>query len=271
MTTDRTENDSLIEELRNVNRITSLDDSGIYYDTVTGQVVDIRGKLVDSLGSEHPRRVQGSYKVADVDSFIEYVEKHALAETELWGSRAAHQVVAVLNAHGAAGTHAGWEDHRAVLTLEVDPDWRDFLNANGHMHQQRAFSEFVEDHLHVFVKPTAADMLELAQTFQATTKVDFQSSQRVKSGETQLTYAETVHAGAGKKGTLAIPDEFTVGLSPYRGLDPYRVDARFRYRIEGQQLVLGYKLVRPDKVVDDAFDQITDRISKALNRPVWRN
>lgn len=270
--TDRTETDALIEEMKRVHRLKTLDDSGIYYDMETGQVVDIRGKLADPLSGEHPRRKSGSYTVRDVDSFVEYVQKHGLEETELWGDRTRGTVTAVIDAHGAVGTHAGWESHQAELRLEQDPDWAAFVGKDGEMVSQARFAEFIEDHLHVFAKPKAADMLELAQTFQATTKVDFESSNRIKSGETQLVYQEHTTSTAGKKGNLAIPDEFVVGLSPYRGVgtDPYAVTARFRYRIEGQHLVLGYRLVRPDKVLDDAFDQVTQLVATGLSKPVWR-
>jgi uncharacterized protein YfdQ (DUF2303 family) len=267
--TDRTETDALLDELRSVSRLKTLDDSGIYYDMVTGEVVDIRAKLADALSLEHPNRKTGTYTVRDIDAFVEYVQKHGLDETELWGYRDGSTVKAVIDAHAA--DRAGWEQHVATLHLEADPDWRAFIERDGQMMQQARFAEFIEDHLHVFAKPRAADMLELAQTFQATTKVDFQSSSRLKSGETQLVYNEAVSAGAGKKGSLAIPDEFTVGLSVYRGTEPYAVNARFRYRIEGQTLQLGYRLVRPDKVLDDAFDQVTSRVSTALTKPVWRN
>ena len=269
MSEHRTEADAIIDELRQLDRLATLDESGIFYDTHTGEVVDIRAKLVDRLGKATPARKTGTYRATDIDSFNEYVAKHMRSETELWGTRNSSKVTAVLNAHGE--NVAGWEDHAAELHLEVDPDWNDFMRANGSLMGQDTFAEFIEDHLHVFAKPKAADMLELAQTFQATTRVDFESSSRVKSGETQLVYQEHSTATAGKKGTLAIPDEFVVGLSVYRGTEPYAVSARFRYRMEGQHLRLGYKLVRPDKVLDDAFDQVTTRIASTLDLPVWRN
>lgn len=269
MTEHRTEAEAIISELRYIDRLSTLDDTGVYYDTVTGEVVDIRSLLADALGADHPKRKEGLYAVRDVESFVAYVQKHGLDETELWADRLQGKVTAVLDAHGAG--HAGWQKHNAELRLEIDPDWSDFLQRSGNYYSQADFAEFVEDHLHCFVSPTAAEMLELAQTFQATTKVDFQSSTRVKSGETQLTYAEHTSAGSGKTGKLAIPDTFTVGLAPYRCVSPYRVEARFRYRIDGQQLRLGYKLVRPDKVSDDAFNQVIEDIHTALNRPVWRH
>jgi uncharacterized protein YfdQ (DUF2303 family) len=127
-------------------------------------------------------------------------------------------------------------------------------------------------HLPNFADPTAADMLELAQTFQATTKVDFASSQRVKSGETQLNYTEQQAAAAGKKGQLAIPDTFDIGVQVYDQVGAaYKVTARFRYRITGGELRLGYRLNRPTDVLQAAFDEVVGHVERGAGTPreVW--
>jgi uncharacterized protein YfdQ (DUF2303 family) len=134
---------------------------------------------------------------------------------------------------------------------------------------QLEFAEFIEDHLPNFVTPSAADMLELAQTFQATTKVDFASSQRVKSGETQLTYAEQQTATAGKKGNLSIPDTFEIALQPFENGPAYKVQARFRYRIHNGALTLGYRLTRPQDVRREAFNEVVTGINLDTDRAIW--
>jgi hypothetical protein len=50
-------------------------------------------------------------------------------------------------------------------------------------------------------------MLELAQTFQAKAKVDFQSSIRLADAQQQLTYTEEAKASGGTRGELTIPAE----------------------------------------------------------------
>ncbi|WP_131104047.1 DUF2303 family protein [Ornithinimicrobium sufpigmenti] len=237
------------------------------------RVIDLRDKL--GLLPERPARKTGHVTVSVVESFIGSLHKHGLPETELYGNAKTGTIRAVINAHkgindmGDAEDTAGHGDHAITLQLQHTPDWKDWTSRDGKLMGQADFAEFIEDHLPNFVDPTGADMLELAQTFQATTKVDFESSQRITSGETQLTYKEDTTAQAGKKGALAIPDTFAIGLQVFERGDAYKVQARFRYRINGGQLLLGYRLTRPDDVLRDAFDAVVTRVETDTVHSVW--
>lgn len=92
----------------------------------------------------------------------------------------------------------------------------------------------------------------------------------MQSGETQLNYTEQQNATAGKKGQLAIPDTFHIGIRVYDNLgQPYKLGARFRYRINGGNLALGYRLTRPKDVLQAAFDDVVAEVEKATAREVW--
>lgn len=248
--------------------------AGLYL-THTGEVIDLRDALEEK--RSNPDRKTGKRTVTDVDSLVSYLAKHGLPETELWGNADPSTIKAVINAHepaeGGEGSDAngiaGWGDHTVTLDLKASKDWLEWVKHDGRLMGQTDFAEFIEDHLPNFVTPSGADMLELAQTFQATTRVDFDSSQRLKSGETQVTYKESTDATAGKKGSIAIPDTFTIGLQVYEHGDAYRVDARFRYRLNGGQLALGYRLTRPRDVLLAAFDEVVAKVTEETGRAVW--
>jgi hypothetical protein len=78
-------------------------------------------------------------------------------------------------------------------------------------------------------------MLERAQTFQAKTKVDFQSSIRLADAQQQLTYTEEAKASGGTRGELTIPTEPHSGIRPLKAVThlPLR---RVRYRIFRRQV-----------------------------------
>lgn len=233
---------------------------------------------------QHPNRKTGKYTVTDVPSFSAYLAKHGIDATELWGNRDAGTIRSVINAHdgdpadgeavagfdddGQTGI-AGWGDHTLTLQLRHSDDWKDWTSADGKLVTQVDFAEFIEDHRPNFGKPTAAEMLELAQTFRSTSKVEFNSSHRVKSGETSLTYAEVHDAKAGKKGELSIPDEISIAMPVYDQGKPYLLTARLRYRINNGQLVLGYKLNRPKDPLQTAFDDVVVEVQSTTNRVVW--
>lgn len=247
---------------------------GLYLapDTETGsRVFDVRDQIERT--KDHPRRKTGAVTLAQHDSFTDYLAKHARDETELWADIDHDRVVAVINAHrgnpGGVEGRAGWGDHRATLQLVTTQDWRDWTDKSGVLMSQVDFAEFVEQHLPNFVRPAAADMLELAQTIKGHTKVSFESSKRVKSGETAIEWREETTAAAGKKGALEIPDTIDLGIQVYEAGAPYRLTARFRYRIGGGQLALGYVLERAGDVKRDAFGQVVQQVATDSAREVW--
>ena len=244
-------------------------------DETGSRVIDVRDQIERT--KDHPRRKTGAVTLAQHDSFTAYLTKHGMPETELWADIDKDRITAVINAHAAVAGDpddegvAGWGDHRATLQLVTTQDWRDWTGNSGKLVGQQEFAEFVEQHLPNFLRPSAADMLELAQTIEGSTKVSFESSKRVKSGETAIEWREDTTATAGKKGTIDIPDTIDLGMQVYEAGAPYKLTARFRYRIGAGagQLVLGYVLERDGDVKRDAFGQVVQQVAADAERDVW--
>lgn len=222
---------------------------------------------------DEPGRKRGVARFRSASDFVQYVIDHGEDHrTSLWASLANRTVIAVLNGHEkatlAGNGHAGWGDHRAMLTLPEGPEWAAWVARDGKLSSQAEFSDFIEDHVADIVEPAAATMLEIARRFDATKGLEFTSGQSPESGEIRLAYIETIAARAGSRGDLAIPETMQLGLAPFDGGDLYRVEARFRYRITDGKLQLGYRLTRPDLVLRTAFDEIVAAIAGA-GEPVF--
>lgn len=222
-----------------------------------------------------PFRKTGHVAVWDAGSFVGYVDRHKTAAgTTLWANVTDGRVIAVLNDHETdrhpKSGGAGHGDHRATLTLPSTPDWKHWAarERDGQLLDQATFAEHLEDGATAIREPDAATMLEIAQTFHATNGVAFKSSSRLQSGETQFLYEESVDARAGRAGSLQIPDVITLGLQPFENGPTYEVKARFRYRIANGGLKLGYRLIRPDLVRQQAFDDIVKEIAGRTELPV---
>ena len=248
------------------------------HELVDGQVYAVavpngaRVEVIDrdlDLFRDHPRRTTGRYTVRTSASLVDYLGKHALPETELWANLDAVSITAVINAHQGTGAPAGWGDHRVTLALKKTPAWEAWERIDGKLLGQVEFSEFIEQRTVDFVSPAGADVLELAQSFQAAKSGRFESSQRLTTGETTLVYVEETTAAAGKKGNIAIPDAFDLALIPFEGGTAYKVRARFRYRMDGGQLRLGVALERPEDVLRDAFDQVVADIGTQVAAPIF--
>jgi hypothetical protein len=97
---------------------------------------------------------------------------------------------------------------------------------------QAQFAEHLEDMAHTIVEPSAADLLEVAKTFQAKRNVDFSQAVRLDSGDVELSYAETTTAKVGTKGHIEVPSVFTLALNAIRDavVDSFRAVPLWQFR-----------------------------------------
>jgi uncharacterized protein YfdQ (DUF2303 family) len=214
---------------------------------------------------DRPERKTGTVVVRDPGSFLAYWAKHSTLSSEVYADRDKLAVTAVLDAYGPGDTETAWRQHRLVLQLRHSPSFQAWLKLSGQLVTQTQFAEFIEDRRADILEPTAADVLELAQTFEATTKVQFRSSNRLKSGERQLSYVESVDASAGQRGELTIPDALALAVPIFEGAAVAdAVTARLRYRIEDGRLRLGVVLDRVTEVIDGAFAGVVNEVAASI-------
>lgn len=221
-----------------------------------------------------PDRKRGTARLLDADSFAAYFLKHHEDDqSEIYADPdpARPTIVGVLNGFGRrtdadVDEALGFADHRVELVFRHTPAWTRWAAMNGKLINQVQFAQHLEDSLPDVVEPEGAQLLELAQSFQAHTKVAFESAHDLGSGQRQLVYREETTASAGKKGDITIPREFVIGVAPYEGSPPYRLTARLRYQIREGALSIGYALDRPEDVLRAAFDDVLGRVQAETDR-----
>ncbi|MCK2219741.1 YfdQ family protein [Actinomadura sp. ATCC 31491] len=277
----RTENDAVIQIAQEAARAESdgvlLEPGNIYaFPTTAGpKLLDLgTDAYLDRLHT--PQRKRGTTTVEDVASFLAYYRKHADDSTETYVNVNQLRITAILNAHSADGPR--WGDHRLTLQLRTTRAWQAWTTHDGRWLQQREFAEHIEERLEDIREPAAAEMLELAQSFQAKTTVKFNSGTRLASGDMNLTWEETTDATAGAKGQIKIPATFKLAipcldLPVVEGDEQvvYGIEARFRYRIErGGGLNIGYLLNDPAPVLRDAVLAVVKQVEDALKTQVLR-
>ena len=208
---------------------------------------------------DKPKRKTGNVFVDDLDSFLVYFRKHSTPDSEIYVNVDKARITAVLDAHASGG--ADWGQHRLILRMQPTDRWADWTGKDRQPFKQIQFAEFIEDHLDEIREPAAATMLEIAQTFEANTKVKFSSGANLTNGDRRLQWEETTDAKAGK---LDVPTQFTIGIAPFDFADPYEINARFRYRISSGDLYITYLLDDPAAVVRDAVLDVVKNLETAL-------
>lgn len=225
----------------------------------TRQTIDLE-RFLDS-----PRRARGTTTVYDAAGFTAAVRQREVIPATVYGDEERMALVAVLN--DDTGGEIGWRDYRVDLALRRTPEWNHW-KANQGLGAQERFAETVEEGLAEIEEPEPATMLELAQTFHATTTSRFKKGARLQSGQVQVQYEEEVDAKAGTAGTILIPETFTLIVRPFFGAERFRVKAWLRFRLLAGKFEIGYKLDRPDEVERQAFVALRDAVGEELARTV---
>jgi hypothetical protein len=162
-----------------------------------------------------------------------------------------------------------WGTVYANLALTLSSEAIRWREASGKYMAQQDFAEFCELNLGSFQSPAAATILEIAQTFQAKSTVDFQSAVRLSSGAIKLKREENIHATAGERADITIPEELTIALPLFKYGKAYAVKARLRYRVVDSAVKLSVLLVDPEMAIEHAFKEVIDEVSSLLEMPVF--
>lgn len=226
------------------------------------------GHTLTPIDVEHlapfPRRSRGDIFTHTAEGFTTAVSRRVVTENSGWNIYAdldSLKLVAILNDDDV--DLPGWRDHRVILSLRPTAEWKTWDQNQG-LHSQEKFAEIIDLGIKDIVEPAAADMLTLAETFEATVNVRFQQGANMQNGQRQLVFDETIDARAGKGGSLVIPDRFAIGLRLFVGGPAYRVEAKLKYRLRDGNLTIGYTLDRPDDVVRAAFTDIVQSVAAGL-------
>jgi len=212
-----------------------------------------------------PRRATAHRHVSDAESFVTYLNRHKLPGTEVFAHVLSSSVIGIIDSHEGTAADPGWQGHKVSLALEHSKEWiawndRDLgQNPKGWFDQQE-FAEFIEDRALDVIEPDHASLIELALKFEATSRSEFKSHQRLDDGSVQFDYTDTVTAKAGPKGDITIPKQLRLALRPYIGGPRVYVYAQFRFRVNGGALKLGFALERPENILETAFSDIVTEI-----------
>lgn len=197
-----------------------------------------------------PDRRRGNMHASTVQTFVDLVQDAENPALRIYSNDG--ELDCVVNDH--TGHAAGHGDHLILYRPHQTVEHRAIVEHSGEWMTQHDLLELLEEIGHTVVEPPQADMMELVQSFEASTEAKFRSGERLKDGSRQLLYAEDTTASAGG-GTVVIPDEITFHCQAFRRMDhELNLTASFRYRIREGVLTLRYLVRHLDQRLDELHD-----------------
>lgn len=212
-----------------------------------------------------PLTKRGHVALHTSESFVRYVNDHKDSTSRIYGDVDGRKVVAVFDDHaeGPDGDPA-WGRHTATYVPRTTPEWTFWANRDGAYLDQVTFAQHIQDGGLDIYTPDAASMLMHAQQFKAKKSVDFAQDVDLTNNTVTFHYDEKVRGQTSqtRAGKLEdFPTELVLSISPFRGAPKMELKANIRWNIGNGTLQIGYKLVRPDRVYEAAFDEVLKEIA----------
>lgn len=179
---------------------------------------------------ESPRLKAGAVVVSRVQSLVDVCARHYVANVStVYVDPLARRVGVVFDDHGVEAP--GWRQHRASYVPVVTPEFQAWTGIDNAPIGQEDLAEHLAAWQHTIAEPDAADVYEIAQSFQATVSAKFEQGARLATGARQLVYTEDI---AARSGSLEIPESLTLSVrlfdDPFAPVQPLKSALRFRIR-----------------------------------------
>lgn len=218
---------------------------------------------------EVPERIIKTIQHSTAESFCAYFNEFAQKDSsQIFFSQHNQTFTAILDYHQP--DEPNWCQHESSFTLIETTEKQNWFNKSGTAMTQEEFGLFIEQNLLDIIEPNGAEMLEIALSMRANTAIKFERATRLDNGQVSFAYHEHIDGKAGANGQLKIPESFTLGMKLYHGMEPYKIEAKLRYRIKDGNLSIWYDLVRPHKVIEANSDDAMKLIEDALMLKVYR-
>ncbi len=220
-----------------------------------------------------PTRKRGNVTLNDSESFVTYIKRHgSLASCVIYGAADFEiqqaSLMAILNDH--TEDIPAWRDHTATYTPIQTVEWKRWKKNNAQAMGQESFAAFLEENMGDIATvpdmPTGTDMLNMALEFEATSDKRFKSRMNLQGGGVNLLFVDQDNPDTEQR--MKFYERFSLGIRVFLNGQPYRLDARLKYRQASGKLQFWYELIRPDRVFQDAVQTEFMVIKEATGFPL---
>ena len=218
-----------------------------------------------------PKRIKQVATLTDADSFIGYVNRFKLPQTQIFASVSdtAASLCAVFDYHRAEP--AGGPEyavHRAQFTLANTLEWKVWMAADRKRMPQLDFAIWLEENAGLLQLPSGVELLELVSSLHGHIEARFNQTYRLKDGATKLAYDEDVvvrgsTTATSKPGELELPSHIEALIAPFEGSEAVAITARLKVRCDNRKLVLWFETVNPHQIVRECVRDTLSGIAEA--------
>jgi uncharacterized protein YfdQ (DUF2303 family) len=214
---------------------------------------------------DKPRVIEADPSFVDAGSFSDYVNRFKTPNTQLFATVSVEglEVQAIFDYHAPNHTPERCS-FRAKFLAKYTPEWNTWTIKDRSGFSQLEFATWLEENAKLIVSPTGADLLELVKSLEAKQSVNYNSAIRLDNGSTRLNFEERIEATSNTaSGKMDMPATIKAGIAVFEGSDPYEINARLKYRLNGSKLSIWYETVQKHDILRVNIKELVKKIATA--------
>ncbi len=217
--------------------------------------------LIDLERYHHlPHRKRGTTTLHSKDALLRYLEQ-AVGEEESPAIFANYANMSfTLIGDFFSTDKAAWLDHRAICTLELTPQYKEWVKNQKQWLPQSEFAVLLDQRLEDITSPPQAEILTLVENFEASATSTVRSGTKIQSGEIQLTYN---HEHDPNK-TTKVPSHFQIQVPIWRYGECIALTAKLYYRVNDGKVKFMYLIDKLDRVLEKLWAEEMDTVRTAM-------
>ena len=224
--------------------------------------------------ADFPPRKKGIVNLDDLKSFIHYFNNTNDGVKAIYGCVDPLQFTGLLNEHNSSDLDMppDWRDFGCKYVPKFSREWQTWTSRSKQPFDgNEAFAIWLEDNLADVINPDNGRLLEIAINFRVNSNAAFANQIRLQDGDTEFNFTNAVEGSSQSNGgKVKIPELITIAIPVFQGRSSqvYEIDAKFRFRLHSGSLKIHYELVRPHKVLEQAFNDMVDKIEEETKQTV---
>lgn len=206
-----------------------------------------------------------------VSSFNEYVKRFKNHESSAYITKNSGGYIITAEIDHRSSAEFVFDDHKASVSLVYSEPMTKWFAMNGKTMSQDQFADLLEERSKEIREPSAADILELAQSLHVTRNLSVKSMVRSNRSHNAISFNQDQGIRGGVDGDVELPTSFAIEVEPFaRHRLSTKIVALLRPRIKEDKPVFTYELQLVEEAVEDVLAEIVSQIELQTSLPVYR-
>ncbi|MDA3979018.1 DUF2303 family protein [Gallibacterium sp. AGMB14963] len=156
--------------------------------------------------------------------------------------------------------------HRALLNMQKTAAYSALLDFQGRRHDQRAFSEWLED-WGDFITPYTDDeeKMSITNAVQAVRKITLDYARNEEHEVSDFATSKSAMERVEAKSKLQMPKYFVFNTETYKGLSCQAFTLRLSILTGGDYPILVARLIKMEQIQEAIAKEFSDKLTNALN------